>query len=98
MTVKLNLIVNDTAIHTDYFVGGFIDHVVTGIIESLEGTGQIKDLELSIEKNKTAINLNGTLVPINAFTTKIIQNTIIGMISTLKEVKEIRKLSIFLHK
>jgi len=36
MTVKLNLIVNDTAIHTDYFVGGFIDHVVTGIMNHLK--------------------------------------------------------------
>ena len=98
MTVKLNLIVNDTRIHTDYFVEGLIDHVVSGIIETLEGTDKIKDLELSIDKSKTTINLNGTVVPINAFATKIIRNTIIGMVSTLKEVNEIRKLSIFLHK
>ena len=43
MTVKLNLIVNDTRIHTDYFVEELIDHVVSGIIEALEGTGDIKD-------------------------------------------------------
>jgi hypothetical protein len=43
MTVKLNLVVNDAVIHTDYFVEGFIDHVVSGIIEALEGTGDIKD-------------------------------------------------------
>jgi len=43
MTVKLNLVVNDVVTHTDYFVEGFIDHVVSGIIEALEGTGDIKD-------------------------------------------------------
>lgn len=98
MTVKLNLIVNDTKIHTDYFVEGFIDHVVSGIIEALEGTDKIKDLDLSISGSQTTINLNGNLVPLNVFTAKIIKNTIIGMVSSLKEVNDIKKLSIFLHK
>lgn len=98
MTVKLNLIVNDAVIHTDYFVEGLIDHVVSGIIEALEGTGDIKDLDLSIDGSKTTINLNGTIVPINAFATKIIKSTIIGMVSTLKEVKDTKKISIILHK
>jgi hypothetical protein len=98
MTVKLNLVVNDTVIHTDYFVEGLIDHVVSAMIETLEGTGKIKDLDLSIDGSKTTINLNGTVVPINAFATKIIKSTIIGMVSTLKEVHDIKKISIFLHK
>jgi hypothetical protein len=57
MTVKLNLIVNDTMIHTDYFVQGFIDHVASGIIEALEGTGKITDLDLSIDGEQTVLNL-----------------------------------------
>jgi hypothetical protein len=98
MTVKLNLAVNDTIIHTDYFVEGFIDHVLSGIIEALEGTSKINDLNLSIDEGQTVINLSGDKVPLNAFTAKIIKNTIIGMVSSLKEVNNIQKLSIFLHK
>lgn len=98
MTVKLNLIVNDTVIHTDYFVEGFIDHVVSGIIEALEGTGKITDLDLSIDGGQTDINLNGNKILLNAFTAGIIRNTIIGMVSSLKEVNNIKKVSIFLHK
>jgi sulfur carrier protein ThiS len=98
MTVKLNLAVNDTIIHTDYFVEGFIDHVLSGIIEALEGTSKIKDLDLSIDERQIVINLNGDKVPLNAFTAKIIKNTIIGMVSSLKEVNNIQKLGIFLHK
>jgi hypothetical protein len=98
MTVKLNLSVNNIAIHTDYFVEGFIDHVVSGIIEALEGTDKINDLDLSISGGQTTINLNGNLVPLNVFTAKIIKNTIIGMVSSLKEINDIKKLSIFLHK
>jgi hypothetical protein len=36
MTVKLNLIVNDTVIRTDYFVEGFVDHVVSGMIDQVQ--------------------------------------------------------------
>jgi hypothetical protein len=98
MMVKLNLIVNDIVINTDYFVEGFIDHVVSGIIEALEGTDKIKDLDMSIDGRQTTINLNGNGVPLNVFTSKIIKNTIIGMVSSLKEVNDIKTLSIFLHK
>ena len=44
MTVNLSLIVNDASIRADYFVDGFIDHTVSGMIEALEGTGKMKDL------------------------------------------------------
>ena len=73
MTVKLSLIINDTPISTDYFVEGFIDHVVSGIIESLEDTGKIKELDLSINDGNVIINLNGTIVSTNPFASKIIQ-------------------------
>lgn len=44
MTVTLSLIVNDASIRAGYFVDGFIDHTVSGMIEALEGTGKMKDL------------------------------------------------------
>ena len=98
MTVKLSLTVNDSMIDTDYFVEGFIDHTVSGIIEALEGTGEIKDLNLAIDGDNVTINLNGAAVPLTAFANKIIRNTIIGMASTLKGVHDIGKLSLVLHK
>ena len=98
MTIKLSLIVNDTLIDTDYFVEGFIYHTVSGMIEALEGTDEIKDLNLAIEGDNVAINLNGAVVPLNAFASKIIRSTIIGTVSTLKGVNDIKKLSLVLHK
>ncbi len=98
MTVQLKLSVNDAPIKTDYFVEGFIDHTVSGMIEALEGTGKIKDLNLSIEGDKVTINLNGVTVPTNAFVNKIIRSTTIGMVSTLKGVSEIKKLKLTLSK
>jgi len=38
-------------------VQGFIDHVASGIIEALEGTGKITDLDLSIDGEQTVLNL-----------------------------------------
>ena len=98
MTIKLSLMVNDTLIDTDYFVEGFIDHTVSGMIEALEDTGEIKDLNLAIEGDNVVINLNGAAVPLNAFASKIIRSTIIGTVSTLKGVNDIEKLSLVLHK
>ena len=98
MTVKLSLTVNDVPIHTDYFVEGFIDHVVSGMLEALEGTGKIKDLDMSIEDGKVTVILNGIKVPTNAFANKIINSTMVGMLSTLKGVNDTRKSSLILHK
>ena len=98
MTVNLILTVNDVPIQTDYFVAGFIDHTVSGMIESLEGTGKIKKLNLMIEEDTVEINLNGAPIPINAFTSKIIKGTTIGMVSTLKGVNEVKRLDLILSK
>jgi len=98
MTVQLNLIVNDVPIKTDYFVAGFIDHTVSGMIEALEGTGKIKSLNLRIDGESVIINLNGTYIPPNVFTSKIIRATTIGMVSTLKGVNDVKKLDLVLSK
>ena len=94
MTRQVSLLVNDAPIALDYFVQSFIDHTVSGMIEALEGTGQIKNLNLLIDRNKVAIDLNGASVVINAFVTKIVKTTAIGMVSSLKGVREIKKLRI----
>ena len=98
MTVKLNLVVNDSPINTDYFVSGFMDHVVSGIIEALEGTAEIRELVLSIDGDKVKINLNGKDISLNTFASRIVKSTIIGMISILKGVNEIKQLKILLNK
>lgn len=98
MTVSLALTVNDNPISTDYFVQDFIDHTVSGMLEALEGTGEIRDLKLAIDGDKVTINLNGDTVPINPFVNKIIKSTTFGMVSVLKGVGEIKTLAIALSK
>ena len=98
MTRELSLSVNDVPIETDYFVERFIDHVMGGIVASLESTGEIKNLDVSIEGDTVAINLNNTLVPINFFVNKIIRNTVVGMVSSLKGVAEIDKMHIVIKR
>ena len=98
MTVSLSVTVNDAPISTDYFVGGFMDHTVSGMIEALKGTGKIKDLNLSIDGDKVTVNLNGAVIPTNTFASKIIKSTILGMLSPLKGVTNPKKLSIVIHK
>ena len=94
MSKQVSLWVNDECISIDYFVSGFIDHTVGGIVASLRGTGEIGTLELSINDSQVTINLNNAPVPVNEFANKIIGSTITGMVSTLKGVGKIKSVKI----
>ncbi len=87
MTRQISLSVNNKPIKLDYFVEGYVDHVVGGIIASLKDTGETKSLELTIDnQGQVKIDLNGADVPLSYFPVEIIRNTIMGMASTLKGV------------
>ncbi len=88
MTRKISLSVNDTPIKLDYFVAGYLDHVTGGIIASLKGGGQIKNLELNIDNDGiVTVNLNGADLPLNFFASEIVKSTIEGMVTPLKGVE-----------
>ena len=91
---QVSLSVNDVPIELDYFVQGFTDHTISGMLSALEGTGEIETLDISIEEDKVTLNLNNAVVPINPFVNKIISNTIVGMVSSLKCVSEVNRISI----
>jgi len=86
VTRQLSLSVNEAPIKLDYFVQAFVDHTFSGMVESLEGTGPVQTASLSIDGDKVVLTLNGGLVPTNAFASKIIRSTMIGMVSPLKGV------------
>ncbi len=94
MTRQVSLLVNDQPIELDYFVQGFIDHTISGILAGLEETREIKSVDASIEGDKVTINLNNAVVPTNPFVSKIIRNTILGMVSSLKGVGEVNRVNI----
>jgi hypothetical protein len=99
MTVQLNLTVNDVPINTDYFVARFVNHTVSGMVESLEGTGRVKELDLTIEDDRLSILFNGKSIPVNEFVTKIFKSTLQGVLSPLKGVTTpIRKVDIRIRK
>jgi hypothetical protein len=95
MAKQVSLSVNDVPINLDYFVWEYIDHVVGGILASLDNTGVIEGLELSIDnEGQVTINLNGSDVPLKYFPNEIIRSTVLGMVSTLKGVGEVDRLEI----
>lgn len=96
MTRQVTLSVNDKPVTLDYFAQDFIDHVVAGMLGALEGTGPIKNLTLSIEGDKVAIDLNGGAVATNTFAGKIVTSTMVGMVSSLKGGADASKLKISL--
>jgi hypothetical protein len=90
VTKQVSLSVNNIPINLDYFVESYVDHVVGGIIGSLNDTGEIETLELSIDnEGQVKINLNNADVPLKVFPTEIIKRTIEGMILPLKGVDRV---------
>lgn len=94
MTRQVSLSVNDKPIKLDYFVLGFIDHVTRGILEALEGIGDVQSATLTIKGDVVRISVNNAPVSIKSFVTKIVGNTVKGMVSPLKGVGEINSLEI----
>lgn len=99
MTKEISLSVNDVPIKLDYFVEGYIDHVVGGILAALKDTGEISTLELEINnEGQVAISLNECDVPLNYFANEIIRGTILGMVATLKGVDAVNRLKLTLRR
>ena len=94
MTRQVGLLVNDVPIELDYFVQGFIDHTISGMVLALEGTGEINTLDVSVAGDEVVVNLNRAPVPTNFFVNKIMSNTIRGMVSPLKGVSQISSVKI----
>jgi hypothetical protein len=91
---QVSLSVNDAPIELDYFVQGFIDHVLGGMVAALRGTGEIGSLDVSILGDTVTINLNNVVLPINPFVNKITRNTLVGMVSSLKGVTNIDRMKL----
>jgi hypothetical protein len=88
VTRNINLSINNIPIKLDYFVAGYLDHVTEGIISSLKGTAEIKELELNIDEDGiVAVSLNGADIPLNFFASEIVKSTVIGMVTPLKGVE-----------
>ena len=98
MSREVSLFVDDAPVALDYFVQGYFDHTLGGMLAALEGTGEIKTLHIAMEGDNVTINLNNAPVPTNAFVNKIMKNTIVGMVSSLKGVGQINRVGIDLSR
>ncbi len=94
MTRQVTLQVNETPIPLDYFVEGFVDQALSGIVAALRGTGEIVSLDVAIDGENVSVTLNGADVLVNLFASKIIRNTLTGLVSSLKGVGVAEKIAI----
>ncbi len=101
MTKHINLMVNGKAVDTDYFIEGFLDHTIAGMVMSLEGTPkirkQIEAIDISAEKGVASITVNSQVVPANPFVNRLFFNTLSGIVSSLKGVVDPKKIEIHIE-
>jgi len=89
MSRKVTLNVNDNPIELGFYVEQVVYHTAEGIIKSLQNTGDIKELELTAEKGKVTIILNGERVSLKKFPMLIITGILEGLVKHLKGVEGI---------
>jgi hypothetical protein len=91
---KAKLWVNNVSVDLNPFVEEFLARTVAGAVQSLKGTEEMHDLELSLGQGHVKVIVNGGELPITPFPNDIIANTVTGLVSTLKDVGEIKSLKI----
>lgn len=101
MTKHIKLVVNDNPVDTDYFIEGFMDHAISGMVMSLEGTPktrkQIETIDIAANKGQVKISINSQAIPANTFVNKLFCNTLAGMVSSLKGVVDPKKIDIHIE-
>ncbi len=90
MPKRVSLAVNHVPVDLDYFVAGYIERVVGGIIASLHDTGEIEALELIVDsEGRVRISLNNADVSLKEFPVEIIRSTLEGVVAPLKGVERV---------
>ena len=91
---QTKLLVNNKFIEMNPFVEEFLARVVIGIVCSLKGVDDIKNIEIKKQTKGIDITVNGKEVPLTPFPVMIIESTISGMVSVLKDVGDLRSILI----
>jgi hypothetical protein len=92
--LRAELEVNKISIKLNPFVEEFLTRTVVGVVSSLKGAENIRNLELYLERGDVKLVVNGNELPITPFPKEIIANTITGLVSSLKGVGKIDSLKI----
>ena len=88
------LAVNKVSIKLNPFAEQFLARTAVGAVSSLKGTGNIRDVELYLERGDVRLIVNGNELPLTPFPKEIFTNTITGLVSSLKGVGKIDSLKI----
>ena len=91
---KVTLSVNGSPVDIVEFVQEFIQQVVSGMLSTLKGIGDIHSAHLACDGDEVVISVNGAIVPSNQFVNRFIGNTVNGMVGSLKGVEQIDRLEI----
>jgi hypothetical protein len=93
-TLDTKLAVNNVSIELNPFAEEFLARIVVGVVSSLKGAENIRDLELCLAGGDVNIVVNGQELPLTSFPRDIITSTIIGLVSSLKGVDKIDSLRV----
>ncbi|UCG55279.1 MAG: hypothetical protein JSV32_03440 [Dehalococcoidia bacterium] len=94
LSKEVKVSVNYMPVQIGEFVQRFIESVIKGILNSLKGYGEERNVSLLINNDIVEITVGKDTLQLNPFVSIFVKNTVIGMVSSLKDVKQIERLEI----
>ena len=84
--LNTTLTVNDTPIDLSHFPREFLTRVVLAAVATLKKVDRIQQTEVSFYSGKTAVTVNGQIIPLGPFPSTVIHGTLRGLITALAGV------------
>ncbi len=94
MSMKAKLWVDQKPVEMNRFVEDLLWRVVVAAVSALKGTENMREIDIRLEKEEVTVAVNGQSIPLNAFTSEVIANTLRGLVSSLKGVGDTSRVSI----
>lgn len=92
--LESTLWINSEYVEINAFVEEFLARIVVAAASTLKGTGDVRNLELSLERGDVSLIVNGEEISLTPFPNDIIAKTLIGLVSTLKGVNRVGSLKV----
>ena len=93
----LSFNVNGANIKLDMFTTSFVAGIVNGMLGTLRDAAGAKKTIITVTGQAVNIELDGKSLTLNPFVNDICRNTLFGMASSLRGVKEIDNLEIHIN-
>jgi len=91
---EARLWVNHQPIEMNAFTEEFLARVALGMVSSLKGGENVRELEIYLQEGEVGVVADGRDLPLTPFPKDVISSTLIGLISSLKGIRRVESFTV----